>query len=59
VGTRWPGHAALGRRGPLASEPCHFSEFFKIFKHPNFEILNGDLPDVQISQNFAGRFFET
>jgi hypothetical protein len=33
--------------------------FFKIFKHPNFEIKNGDFPIVQISQNFAGRLFET
>jgi hypothetical protein len=32
------GHAALGRRGPLASGPRRFSEFFKIFKHPQFDI---------------------
>jgi hypothetical protein len=32
--------------------------FFKIFKHPKFEIQNGDLPDVQISPNFVGRLFQ-
>jgi hypothetical protein len=55
VGSRWPGHAALGRHGPLASGPCRFSEFFKIFKHPHFDIRIGDLPDVQTLLNFAGR----
>jgi hypothetical protein len=29
--------------------------FFKIFKHPNFDIWIGDLSDVQILPNFAGR----
>jgi hypothetical protein len=38
VGVRRPGHAAMGRRGPLASEPCHFSNFFRIFRLPNFKI---------------------
>jgi hypothetical protein len=28
VGARWPGHAAMGRRGPLTSKPYHFSKFF-------------------------------
>jgi hypothetical protein len=23
VGARWPGHVAIGHRGPLASGPCH------------------------------------
>jgi hypothetical protein len=32
--------------GPLASGPCHFSDFFKILKHPHFDIRIGDLPDV-------------
>jgi hypothetical protein len=59
VGVRWPGHTTLGHRGPLASEPCRFSVFFKTFKNRNFEIQNGDLPDVQISPNFVGRLFET
>jgi hypothetical protein len=27
VGTRWPGHVAMGRRGPLASGPCRFYDF--------------------------------
>jgi hypothetical protein len=42
-------------RGPLASEPCHFSEFFKIFKLPHFDIRIGDLPNVKTSSNFACR----
>jgi hypothetical protein len=29
--------------------------FINIFKHPHFDIQIGDLPDVQISPNFAGR----
>jgi hypothetical protein len=53
VGTCWPGHAAMGRRGPLASGPCHFSDFFMIFHLQNFEIQNGDFPAVYNSQNFA------
>jgi hypothetical protein len=53
VGMRCPGHAAMGRRGPLVSGPCHFSNFLKIFHLPNFEIQNSDLPDVQNSLNFA------
>jgi hypothetical protein len=32
-----------------------FFLFIKIFKHPHFDIRIGDLPNVQISQNFAGR----
>jgi hypothetical protein len=51
MGTRWPGHAAFGRRGPLASGPCCFSDFFKIFHLLNFEIENNDLPHVQNSPN--------
>jgi hypothetical protein len=31
VGARWPGHTAMGRRGPLVSGRCHFFDFFKIF----------------------------
>jgi hypothetical protein len=46
VGARWPGHAALGHRGPLANGPCHlnFSLNFKI--STNFVIQIADLPDV-------------
>jgi hypothetical protein len=29
VDTRWPGHAAMGRRGPLASGPYHLKLFPK------------------------------
>jgi hypothetical protein len=32
-----------------------FFLFVKISKHPQFDIRIGDLPDVQISPNFAGR----
>jgi hypothetical protein len=35
--------------------PWPFSDFLKIFKHPNFDIRIGDLPDVQILPYFAGR----
>jgi hypothetical protein len=45
VGARWPGYAAMGRRGPLAREPLHFSLNFEI--NTNFEIQNEALPDVQ------------
>jgi hypothetical protein len=33
MGARWPEHGAIGRRGLLASGPCHFSDFsrFSIF----------------------------
>jgi hypothetical protein len=36
MGTRWTRHAALGCRGPLASGPYRFSEFFKIF--PSYKL---------------------
>jgi hypothetical protein len=32
---------------------------FKIFKHPNFDIRIGDLPDVQILPNFVGQHLGT
>jgi hypothetical protein len=59
VGVHWPGHVTMGRRGPLASDPCHlnFSLNFKIIT--NFVIHIGDLPNVQTLPNFAGRWFET
>jgi hypothetical protein len=50
VGARWLGHAAMGRHGPLASGPCHFSDFLKIFHLPNFEIQNSDLLNVKIQK---------
>jgi hypothetical protein len=53
VGVRWPRHAALGPRGPLASGSYRFSEFFKILHLPNFEIQNSDLSNVQNSPQFA------
>jgi hypothetical protein len=53
VGARWPGHAAMGRHGPLASGPCHFSDFLKIFHLPNFEIQNSDLLNVKNSETFV------
>jgi hypothetical protein len=37
-GVYGPGHAAMGRRGPLASKPYHFLIFLKIFHLSNFEI---------------------
>jgi hypothetical protein len=33
-------------------------KFPMIFTHPNFEIQNDDLPDIQNSLNFAERQFE-
>jgi hypothetical protein len=33
-------------------------KFPMIFTHPNFEIQNEDLPDIQNSLNFAERQFE-
>jgi hypothetical protein len=46
VGARWPGHATMGRRGLLASGPCHLN-FCLIFKiNTNFVIQIGDLPYV-------------
>jgi hypothetical protein len=46
MSARWLGHAVMGHRGPLASEPCHlnFPLNFKI--STNFIIEIGDLPDV-------------
>jgi hypothetical protein len=43
----------------LTCGPEPFSDFLKIFKHPNFDIRIGDLPDVQISPNCAGRYLGT
>jgi hypothetical protein len=43
------------RRLRLTSWPRPFSDVFKIFKHPNFDIQIGDLPNVQISPNLSGR----
>jgi hypothetical protein len=37
----------------ITSGPRHFSDFFKIFNLPKFEIQISDLPDVQNSPNFA------
>jgi hypothetical protein len=37
----------------LTSGPHLFLFFLKIFKHPNFEIYNGDLPAVYNSPNFV------
>jgi hypothetical protein len=48
VGVHWPGHAAMGRRGP-----DHFSDFFTIFHPPNFKIQNSYISNVQNSPNFA------
>jgi hypothetical protein len=46
VGVRWPGHAAMGCGGLLASGPCHlnFSLNFKIYT--KFVIQISGLPDV-------------
>jgi hypothetical protein len=46
VGARWPGHAAMGHRGPLASRPYHlnFSLNFKI--RTKFVIQIANLPVV-------------
>jgi hypothetical protein len=38
---------------PLTCGPFGLFEFSMIFNHSNFEIQNGDLPDVQNSPNFA------
>jgi hypothetical protein len=41
----------MSRRGPLASRPCHFSDFlFKIFHLPNFQIQNSDFSMSRIHQ---------
>jgi hypothetical protein len=58
VSPRARGHALAGTRGhgPLwatGKRPCHFSDFFKIFHLPNFEIQNRDLLDVQNSLNVS------
>jgi hypothetical protein len=52
VRVRWPVHSVrqwlwLTGRAQL------ISEFLMIFTHPNFEIRNGDLPDIQNSPNFS------
>jgi hypothetical protein len=41
VGTRWPGHAAMGRCGPLASGPATFLIFsrFSIFQILKFKTV--------------------
>jgi hypothetical protein len=38
---------------PLTCGPSGLFEFPMIFNHSNFEIQNGDLPDVQNSLNFS------
>jgi hypothetical protein len=60
----WCRACAGDRREPLSSglrltsgPRLHFI-FSKIFNHPNFEIRISDLPNVQNSPNFAGRYFE-
>jgi hypothetical protein len=47
------GHTAMGHHGPLASGPCHFSDFFQDFPSCKFEIQKSDLLNVQNSPNFA------
>jgi hypothetical protein len=49
----------VNRRLGLTSGPRLHFIISMIFNHPNFEIRNGILPDVQNSPNFAGRQFET
>jgi hypothetical protein len=41
--------------GRWQAGPVIFSKFFKIFKHPHFDIGISDLLDVQTSSNFGGR----
>jgi hypothetical protein len=47
------GHAAMGRRWPLARGPLNFSLNFDI--DAKFEIQNEGLTDVQKYSNFASR----
>jgi hypothetical protein len=51
--------AAMGRRGPLASGPCHVNFSLNFIISTNFVIQIGDFLDVQNLSNFAGRQFET
>jgi hypothetical protein len=44
---------SVKRLVPLTGGPSGLFEFPMIFNHSNFEIQNGDLPDVQNSLNFA------
>jgi hypothetical protein len=46
MGTSWLGHVTMGRRGLLASRPCHLNFFLNIKIRTNFIIQIGDLPDV-------------
>jgi hypothetical protein len=55
--TRQPA-CSVKRLVPLTCGPSGLFEFPMIFNHPNFEIQNSDLPDVQNSPNFAWRYFE-
>ena len=50
--TRQPVHS-VRRLVPLTCGPSGLFEFPMIFNPSNFEIQNGDLPDVQNSPNFA------
>jgi hypothetical protein len=47
------------RRLRLTSGPRLYFIISVIFNHTNFEIRNGDLPNVQNSPNFSGRQLET
>jgi hypothetical protein len=42
----------------LTSGPRLYFVISKIFNHPNFQIRNGNLPDVQNTPNFVGIHFE-
>jgi hypothetical protein len=46
---------SVRRLVPLTCGPSGLFEFSMIFNHSNFEIQNGDLPDVQNLPNFAYR----
>jgi hypothetical protein len=46
VGVRWPGHAAMGRRGLLASGPCHLNCSLNFKIYTKFVIQICGLPDV-------------
>jgi hypothetical protein len=52
VVTRQPAYS-VKRLVPLTCGPSGLFEFPIIFNHSNFEIQNGDLPNVQNSPNFA------
>jgi hypothetical protein len=50
VGARWPGHAVMGRRGPLASGPSHLNFFLNFEISTNFEIQNEGLLTSKITE---------